>query len=604
MSFNARSFAKGALTELSKQIDINTEEAKTYEEEQRELAKVSRRTISQRRGVVSTLVGVAKKLEKLGATKAQIQAAHSSGPGGLMALNKAIMTAMEERGGRERFISEYDIDTLITASDMGSEFEQMDYQEFIDRSMGLDSSAFGPSEVDPNQNFLQRALGFGDKAAARARLDRELVDGNMSILDINEAAAQAAYQSAMPGSYATFSPGEMYDSEDALTGWISAETVINRNLLKNEEYLKLRTTDEGAALRLQRNKFGAYAATQFEKYGVKAYENSVIDWGTEAVLGPELYTKLGLQFGFIDSVERSLDPIISNSDGASTTVTLSDGSKLTTGPNGRVISILLPTSTEPLTNTQTIENMLKGFRERNIILPNNTTGVLDTGPSPQSLGSTDLDAGPVGGLTTELPAALPAELPASALVTVFNNMDEAAMARGNLPVGTIVTIAGKKHTVTQAPPREGAIEGMSSTKYFIEVPEAIVPKPKAIVPKSEEPVTAKKRTLADDVGVVYDTFDKVTSYLSDFFSGGDDEGSYVINIPALGDDYFKVDAETLAIIRNKAPEILLNDNVFVEEFGTQEIDDEDINEYALKTYMPGNNREIIKKLKKLGYEVD
>ena len=596
MSFNARSFAKGALTELSKQIDINTEEAKTYEEEQRELAKVSRRTISQRRGVVSTLVGVAKKLEKLGATKAQIQAAHSSGPGGLMALNKAIMKAMEERGGRERFISEYDIDTLITASDMGSEFEQMDYQEFIDRSMGLDSSAFGPSEVDPNQNFLQRALGFGDKAAARARLDRELVDGNMSILDINEAAAQAAYQSAMPGSYATFSPGEMYDSEDALTGWISAETVINRNLLKNEEYIRLRTEDEGAALRLQRNKFGAYAATQFEKYGVKAYENSVIDWGTEAVLGPELYTKLGLQFGFIDSVERSLDPIISNSDGA-TTVTLSDGSKLTTGPNGRVISILLPTSTEPLTNTQTIENMLKGFRERNIILPNNTTGVLDTGPSPQSLGSTDLDAGPVGGLTTELPAALPAELPASALVTVFNNMDEAAMARGNLPVGTIVTIAGKKHTVTQAPPREGEIEGMISAKYFIEVPEAIVPKPK-------EPVTKTKRTLEDDVGVVYDTFDKVTSYLSDFFSGGDDEGSYVINIPALGDDYFKVNAETLALIRDKAPEILLNDNVFVEEFGTQEIDDEDINEYALKTYMPGNNREIIKKLKKLGYEVD
>ena len=596
MSFNARSFAKGALTELSKQIDINTEEAKTYEEEQRELAKVSRRTISQRRGVVSTLVGVAKKLEKLGATKAQIQAAHSSGPGGLMALNKAIMKAMEERGGRERFISEYDIDTLITASDMGSEFEQMDYQEFIDRSMGLDSSAFGPSEVDPNQNFLQRALGFGDKAAARARLDRELVDGNMSILDINEAAAQAAYQSAMPGSYATFSPGEMYDSEDALTGWISAETVINRNLLKNEEYIRLRTEDEGAALRLQRNKFGAYAATQFEKYGVKAYENSVIDWGTEAVLGPELYTKLGLQFGFIDSVERSLDPIISNSDGA-TTVTLSDGSKLTTGPNGRVISILLPTSTEPLTNTQTIENMLKGFRERNIILPNNTTGVLNTGPSPQSLGSTDLDAGPVGGLTTELPAALPAELPASALVTVFNNMDEAAMARGNLPVGTIVTIAGKKHTVTQAPPREGAIEGMSSTKYFIEVPTAIVPKP-------EETSTDNTRTLADDVGVVYDAFDKVTSYLSDFFSGGDDEGSYVINIPALGDDYFKVNAETLALIRDKAPEILLNDNVFVEEFGTQEIDDEDINEYALKTYMPGNNREIIKKLKKLGYEVD
>jgi len=588
MSFNARSFAKGALTELSKQIDINTEEAKTYEEEQRELAKVSRRTISQRRGVVSTLVGVAKKLEKLGATKAQIQAAHSSGPGGLMALNKAIMKAMEERGGRERFISEYDIDTLITASDMGSEFEQMDYQEFIDRSMGLDSSAFGPSEVDPNQNFLQRALGFGDKAAARARLDRELVDGNMSILDINEAAAQAAYQSAMPGSYATFSPGEMYDSEDALTGWISAETVINRNLLKNEEYLGLRATDMGAAVRLQRNKFGAYAATQFEKYGVKAYENSVIDWGTEAVLGPELYTKLGLQFGFIDSVESSLDPIIS--DGASTTVTLSDGSKLTTGPNGRVISILLPTSTEPLTNTQTIENMIKGFRERNIILPNNITGQLPTGELPTG----ELPTG-------ELPTG---ELPTGDLVTVFNNMDEAAMARSNLPVGTIVTIAGKKHTVTQAPPREGAIEGMSSTKYFIEVPEAIVPKPKAIVPKSEEPVTAKKRTLADDVGVVYDTFDKVTSYLSDFFSGGDDEGSYVINIPALGDDYFKVNAETLALIRNKAPEILLNDNVFVEEFGTQEIDDEDINEYALKTYMPGNNREIIKKLKKLGYEVD
>ena len=596
--FNAKSFAEGALTELNKQIDINTEEAKTYEEEQRELAKTSRRTISQRRGVVNTLVGVAKELEKLGASKAQIQAAHSSGPSGLMALHKAMMKAMDERGGKKRFMAEHDVSAMITASDMGSEFKEMEYQEFIERSMGLDQSAFGPLEVDPQQNLLQRALGFGDKAAARARLDREIVDGGMSLLDINEAAAQQAYRSAMPGSYATFSPGTVYDTEDALTTWIAAETTINRNLAKNSTYIGLLAEENpAAALKMQRKKFGAFAAAQFEKYGVKAYENAVIDWGSEAVLGPELYTELGLQFGFIDSIESSLEPVLSQE---ANTVTLSNGIKITTGPNGSVISILLPTSTEPLTNRDTIQDMLTGLRKRNILLPN-------TSPSIQSLEPTDLDAGPVPGSVAPPGGPLSPEPITGDLVTVFDNMDEAAVARSDLPVGSIVTIAGKKHTVAQAPPREGAIEGMSSTKYFIEVPEDTVPKPKkpeVIVTKPEVSVTDKKRTLADDVGVVYDTFDKVTSFLGDFFSGGDDEGSYVIKIPALGDDYFKVNAETLAIIRDKAPEILLNGNAFVEEFGTQEVDDEDINEYALKTYMPGNNREIIKKLKKLGYEVD
>ena len=81
--FNPKAFAAGALKELENIVDTNIEEAKTYEEEQRELFKTNRKTIEQRRRLVDAYEGVANELRELGASNAQIRAAHCAGLGNL-----------------------------------------------------------------------------------------------------------------------------------------------------------------------------------------------------------------------------------------------------------------------------------------------------------------------------------------------------------------------------------------------------------------------------------------------------------------------------------------------------------------------------------------
>tara|TARA_R110000787_G_scaffold284098_1_gene397491 strand:+ start:518 stop:772 length:255 start_codon:yes stop_codon:yes gene_type:complete len=67
--FNPKAFAAGALSELNEIIDTNFDEAKAYEEEQRELFKTSKIEIGRRRGIVGGLVSVARKLGDMGVSK-------------------------------------------------------------------------------------------------------------------------------------------------------------------------------------------------------------------------------------------------------------------------------------------------------------------------------------------------------------------------------------------------------------------------------------------------------------------------------------------------------------------------------------------------------
>ena len=371
--FNAKAFAAGALGELSKQIDINTEEAKVYEEEQRELAKSSRRTISQRRSVVNTLVSEAKRLQSMGASKAQIQAAHSSGAGGLMALSKAMQAAMKQAGGKEKF-SEFDVKAMIDSSAMSPEFKDMDYEEFISLSMGLGDQ--GAPEVDAERNLLQRAFGFGDKAAVRARLDREMQGDGMSLLDINAAANNAAYQSAMPGAFATFSPGEFYNAEDALKHYTLAMGRMESVLKKDTEYGRLLANDPTAAIEYRRARIGAFAATQFKRYGKDALNDPNIDY--HSALGPELFTSLAMQFDLSDKITNTAVTQVSD---ATNVITLGIGARLTTDKAGNVVSINLSSKDQNrvITDPEMIRRTLDGFEKDGYMTRNN---------SPQNLGLT------------------------------------------------------------------------------------------------------------------------------------------------------------------------------------------------------------------------
>ena len=313
--FNPQAFAAGALGEVERGMTRREEEARKYEEEQRELAKQSRAEIQRRRSVVGSLVSEARRLESLGVTKAQIQAAHSSGPNGLMELSKQVQAEIKRRGGKAR-LSEYDISAMIDGSAIDPKFAEMDYEEFISRSAGLLDTTVGDLKA-PERSLAQRFLGSGAKDAVRAKLDAEKTVGGMSVYDINELARSQAYQSAIPGAYATFTPGEFYDQEAALKSWSLAQRRIDTAAERDPIYRKLKAGPDGeaATLEYKRKKYAAFAQAQFNKYGKDAINDPVVNW--KDILGEEMYTELAIaneaDEGIISAIDAGASEIIGNS---------------------------------------------------------------------------------------------------------------------------------------------------------------------------------------------------------------------------------------------------------------------------------------------------
>ncbi len=335
--FNPQAFAAGALGEVERGMTRREEEARKYEEEQRELAKQSRAEIQRRRSVVSSLVSEARRLESLGVTKAQIQAAHSSGPNGLMELSKQVQAEIKRRGGKAR-LSEYDISAMIDGSAIDPKFAEMDYEEFISRSAGLLDTTVGDLKA-PERSLAQRFLGSGAKDAVRAKLDAEKTVGGMSVYDINELARSQAYQSAIPGAYATFTPGEFYDQEAALKSWSLAQKRIDTAIEKDPIYLKLKSEGrEEEALEYKRRKYAAFAQAQFNKYGADAINDPVVNW--KDILGEEMYTELAIANEADEGIISALDAGASEIIGTNTTKSFAGGSyTLSTGLGDTVARI-------------------------------------------------------------------------------------------------------------------------------------------------------------------------------------------------------------------------------------------------------------------------
>ena len=337
--FNPQAFAAGALGEVERGMTRREEEARKYEEDQRELAKQSRAEIQRRRSVVGSLVSEARRLESLGVTKAQIQAAHSSGPNGLMELSKQVQAEVKRRGGKAR-LSEYDISAMIDGSAIDPKFAEMDYEEFISRSAGLLDTTVGDLKA-PERSLAQRFLGSGAKDAVRSKLDAEKTVGGMSVYDINELARSQAYQSAIPGAYATFTPGEFYDQEAALKSWSLAQRRIDTAVEKDPVYTKMIAEGrEEEALEYKRKKYAAFAQAQFNKYGADAINDPVVNW--KDILGEEMYTELAIaneaDEGIISAIDANASEIIGNS----TTRSFAGGSyTLSTGLGDTVARIKL-----------------------------------------------------------------------------------------------------------------------------------------------------------------------------------------------------------------------------------------------------------------------
>ena len=290
--FNPKAFAAGALKELDNIVETNFEEAKKYEEQQRELFKNSKLEIQRRNSIVGGLLGVATELEQTyGVSKEVIQAAHSSGPQGLLQLKNAIETENTRRSKLGGKLAPDDITAMIKMGGLtvakNPEFEEMDYKTFFEKSMNLGTGNVLEPEVE--RNFLQKALGGGAKAAAKARLDREM-SGDLSILDINEAAARNEYNSLMPGSYATFTPTPFFEAGKALKEFTTLDSAL-MNQIKTQKFAKYEAIGaqsgktEGVIkaeqLAFIQNLKVPYVAGQVQMYGLEAIEKSLVNYENE-----------------------------------------------------------------------------------------------------------------------------------------------------------------------------------------------------------------------------------------------------------------------------------------------------------------------------------
>lgn len=210
MAFNWKAFQTAFMDDTAKRIDERLKEAKDYRERQRELADKSKLQIQKRKALANLAVGKASQLSRLGVTDEQIAAAVASGPDALFTFADEVIEYANKQNIKK--FTPTQIDALIETPELMKEDlgEDFTLDSFIRQSYGL-AKPTPSSEPGTDVPLGLQLFGFGAKDRARAELDRDPYFEGYSIMDLNTLASQEAYESLVPGAYATFG-GVPYNS--------------------------------------------------------------------------------------------------------------------------------------------------------------------------------------------------------------------------------------------------------------------------------------------------------------------------------------------------------------------------------------------------------
>lgn len=155
MGFDWSAFATGFLKETAKNINEAKEDAKQYEERQRELAERNKLTISKRNAVANEVISITNMLRDNGASQAVIQAAISAGPKAIADLANKVNNARDIYG---RKLNSDDIETLVNMPENFSVID-MDTEDFIKKTYGLGYEGAGTTESKPERTLMDRLSG-------------------------------------------------------------------------------------------------------------------------------------------------------------------------------------------------------------------------------------------------------------------------------------------------------------------------------------------------------------------------------------------------------------------------------------------------------------
>ena len=139
-------------------------------------------------------------------------------------------------------------------------------------------------------------------------------------------------------------------------------------------------------------------------------------------------------------------------------------------------------------------------------------------------------------------------------------------------------------------------------------------------PAASPEISAGPKSMQDQRDNNKETGDRIisniTGWVKDFFAGRDDSNDFLVHIPALAalnsagvppasKQYLQVDAETIELLKRVAPELFSNTDAFVEKFNSPEQTAANLQPYQIQdTSLNRNKRQLMDKLRELGYEVD
>jgi hypothetical protein len=216
-------FATAFLEGSAKIINERKDKNEDYEDKQRELAEKNKGIITRRGQIVGQALSLAKQAEGLFATPEMISAALDSGPGGLQNLVAQLTEGKSKQGKRWNAEAAKTIASLPE----GYKVPEGDLQARIRQTYGLPQASLG-STAAPDRSWWERATGKGGKEAVRAELDTESFVDGYSVMDVNEAAAQAEYQSLTSGTFVNYVQPKMFNADDLATEVSTLELMMER----------------------------------------------------------------------------------------------------------------------------------------------------------------------------------------------------------------------------------------------------------------------------------------------------------------------------------------------------------------------------------------
>lgn len=216
-------FATAFLEGSAKIINERKDKNEDYEDKQRELAEKNKGIITRRGQIVGQALTLAKQAEGLFASPEMISAALDSGPGGLQSLVAQLTEGKSKQGSRWNAEAAKTIASLPE----GYKVPEGDLQARIRQTYGLPQASLG-STAAPDRSWWERATGKGGKDAVRAELDTESFVDGYSVMDVNEAAAQAEYQSLTSGTFVNYVQPKMFDPDDLPTEVATLDNMLDR----------------------------------------------------------------------------------------------------------------------------------------------------------------------------------------------------------------------------------------------------------------------------------------------------------------------------------------------------------------------------------------